>query len=313
MNRSRLRVHLRALSSQARELHRNPSNRGHRIERWVTVVRYESNALLGRPTWVSFANGAYVRVTKGGNSSSRAAFARLPDWPEMAVWQHWLRPGDLFLDVGANVGLYSLVAHEAGATVVAAEPADDMADALEANLRKNAFERVVVRRAAIMVHVGYVGLAGPDANRRRVVSGPAELQVSATTLEELAGGVHPRGLKIDVEGHELSVVQGGATVLGEGGVDLIQLEWNSASIEATGETRTPLAGRLRDLGFLLFEKEPTGRYAVNDTPDGPRFGSDVFAARGGAIDFLYQAPWLDAVGGGVGEHLLVLAASAPDC
>jgi FkbM family methyltransferase len=43
----------------------------------------------------------------------------------MQVWRQALRGGGLFLDVGANVGAYTIWAAECGAEVIALEPAAD--------------------------------------------------------------------------------------------------------------------------------------------------------------------------------------------
>ena len=48
-----------------------------------------------------------------------------PNYPEMVTWRQVLRPADLFVDVGANIGSYSIWAGEMGANVIALEPADD--------------------------------------------------------------------------------------------------------------------------------------------------------------------------------------------
>ena len=40
----------------------------------------------------------------------------------MLVWQQALRPGDLFVDVGANIGSYAIWAADLGADVIALEP-----------------------------------------------------------------------------------------------------------------------------------------------------------------------------------------------
>ena len=51
--------------------------------------------------------------------ASKVVYANPPDHPEMIVWRRVLRPGDLFLDVGANVGSYTIWAGELGADVIA--------------------------------------------------------------------------------------------------------------------------------------------------------------------------------------------------
>jgi FkbM family methyltransferase len=254
------------------------------------VVRYELNALRGRSTTVPFSDDVRIHARKGGNSSGRAVFTRLPDWPEMLVWKDWLRPGDLFVDVGANAGLYTLIAAEAGAEVIAIEPAADMVQLLTENVRLNAFEQVRIHEVAVMDNVGQVSLRGPDANRR--VASPTDAgETRATTLDDLVGDAHVRGMKIDVEGNERLVLEGAPQLLSEGRVDLIQLEWNETSESALGEDRDPLASLLHDAGYRLFRFTESADLVAFDLGQTPRFGRDVFAARGSAAAMLTASVW----------------------
>ena len=57
----------------------------------------------------------------------------------MIAWRRVLRPGDLFLDVGANVGSYTIWAGELGADVIALEPAPDTYALLLENIDLNGY------------------------------------------------------------------------------------------------------------------------------------------------------------------------------
>jgi FkbM family methyltransferase len=255
------------------------------------VLRYEINAMRGRSTVVAFSDGVLINAYKGGNSSSRAVFARLPDWPEMAVWKAWLRPSDTFLDVGANAGLYTLVAAEVGAHVVAVEPADAMVRLLTENVRLNDFKDVTIHQVALMDREGTVDLHGPDANRQVASLRAVDGGIAATTVDELVGGQLVRGIKMDVEGNERLVIEGSTRLLADGRVDLIQLEWNDASEAALGEDRAPLASLLSDAGFSLFQFSEDAELMRSDSSVTPPLGRDVFAARGEAVRFLTGYPW----------------------
>jgi len=66
----------------------------------------------------------------------------------MLVWSHLLKPGDIFIDVGANVGTYSIWATELGAQVIALEPAEDSYGLLTENVRLNGYKVQTIRAAA---------------------------------------------------------------------------------------------------------------------------------------------------------------------
>jgi FkbM family methyltransferase len=290
-----IRVRIRAMRRQAQIVQSHPSNRGFRLRIWAKVAQYEVNSLWRRPTVVPFADGLMVEASKGGNSSARAVFARLPDWPEMVIWREWLRKGDAFLDVGSNVGLYALLAAGQGCAVTAVEPAADMAERLRRNLELNSFADVTVREVAVMDRPGMVNLVGPDPNRRSATTSEVGSLV-ATTVDELVGDGNLRGMKIDVEGNERLVLEGASRLLGDGRVDLIQLEWNTTSETALGEDRAPLAAILRCAGFELFQVKGRTLIGPFDALAGPSTGGDVFAARGAAIEFLSSRRWDPSLG-----------------
>ena len=81
-------------------------------------------------------------------SASRVVYANPPDYSEMLAWRNALRPGDLFIDVGANVGSYAIWAAELGAEVIALEPADDTFYLLEENVALNGYPIRAIRAAA---------------------------------------------------------------------------------------------------------------------------------------------------------------------
>jgi hypothetical protein len=82
-------------------------------------------------------------------------------------------------------------------------------------------------------------------------------------------------VKIDVEGAERLVLEGGARALSEKRIDLLQLEWNSCSLSMLGEDRTPVAELLRDHGYELVRPIPTMQTLVAQSDMG--FGRDMFA------------------------------------
>jgi FkbM family methyltransferase len=58
----------------------------------------------------------------------------------MMAWRRILKPGDLFVDVGANVGAYTLWAIDCEARVIAVEPNAETAERLRRNIALNSFE-----------------------------------------------------------------------------------------------------------------------------------------------------------------------------
>ena len=251
----------------------HPSNVGHRPRALLRLAGYQFRArLLRRRAIARLGERSMLWVDLHRTSASKVMYANPPDVPEMQVWRQALRGGGLFVDVGANVGTYTIWAVECGAEVMALEPAADTFDLLLENVALNGY-RVTTIQAAAGDSCGTARFtAGLDTVNRLDPDGPVETRL--VTIDSLIGGRHVAGMKVDVEGFEIDVIRGCTRALSERRIGLIQLEWNAMSQLALGADRRPVADLLAQHGYRLFRPDPHGRLVpVTD----PGFGADVFA------------------------------------
>jgi FkbM family methyltransferase len=168
--------------------------------------------------------------------------------------------GETALDAGANVGLMSnLLAHAVGpgGRVVAFEPHPAIVATLTTNAERwrthERFAPVEVRAAAVSSAPGTVMLAvDPAAFARnkgtasleRLGAGEPGIEVQATRIEDEFDA--PIGtLKLDVEGHERSALQGASALLDAGLIrDIV--------FEEHGRAPTPVTELLESHGYTLF-------------------------------------------------------------
>jgi len=126
-----------------------------------------------------------------------------------------LKPGSCFLDIGANIGVYSLwVASTCGPQVrtEAFEPDAELCARLRFNLATNQLQHVHLNPIALGDHEGEVRLISGPGNKgeNRVESTGGGVAVPMTTLPAFltrAGIARIDALKIDVEGHETDVLK----------------------------------------------------------------------------------------------------------
>jgi FkbM family methyltransferase len=130
------------------------------------------------------------------------------------------RGGDVFLDIGANFGLYALsVAHaRACDRVIAFEPDPRNFNQLSGNLYLNRLEGAIeVEKLAVTDSTGTVYMdmyADTSTGQSRVSEDTSAVPVAAIRLDDFLSVDGKRlFLKIDVEGHELNVIQGMAGLL----------------------------------------------------------------------------------------------------
>lgn len=251
----------------------HPANAGHRFPALLRAARYQGAArLLGRRCVARLGERSRLWVDPHRTAASMVLYANPPDLPEMLAWRRALRDGGLFVDVGANVGTYTIWAAEQGAEVIALEPAADTFGLLEENIALNGY-RVTAVRAAAGDHCGSARFtAGLDAGNSLAANGP--VLTDLVTIDSLIGDRHVTGMKVDVEGFEIDVLRGAARALAERRIGLIQLEWNHASRFAVGTDRHPVAELLSGYGYRLYRPDSSGRLAP---VHGLGYGADVFA------------------------------------
>ena len=163
-----------------------------------------------------------------------------------------LDPGELAVDVGANVGyMTALMVSRVGehGHVISFEPHPELSRVLTANAARAGTCDVTVVAAALSDREGEGRLAlGDDFERNRGTATLSEddgLSVPLERLDDRLAGRHVGVLKIDVEGHELSVLRGAETALAEGRIRDIVFEENRA-------LPTPVTGLLEAAGYELF-------------------------------------------------------------
>lgn len=127
-----------------------------------------------------------------------------------------LKPGDLALDVGANIGNHSLyLAAVYGCSVIAFEPNAHLAEALlqSANIN-NLSEQIKVLVTGVGATPGHAGFAvnRPDnLGAQNLVEGAGDIPVITLDDQSLPGPT--KLIKIDVEGMELEVLRGGQQLI----------------------------------------------------------------------------------------------------
>ena len=166
-----------------------------------------------------------------------------------------LREGDVVVDIGAHVGLFTLwiLSREPGARVVAVEPSSRTMRYLERNVGLNAARRVTVIQAACGRSSGFAPLFRRRSDMTaslyadRVAGGSVE-SVEVITLDEVfaRGGVERCALlKLDCEGAEYEILLG-APVATLRCAERIVLEYHDG---AGGHTPVELVSSLEGAGF----------------------------------------------------------------
>jgi FkbM family methyltransferase len=187
-----------------------------------------------------------------------------------------LDEGAVFLDVGANVGFFTLLASRAvgdGGRVIAFEPHPRNLDLLRRHVEMNECRNVEVVAAAVSDREGTARFGGFGSTAKLTDDGAFEVRTMAVDDLWASGAFGaPRLVKIDVEGAELSALLGMRRMIEETRPHIL-LELHGQWIDGK-DVDTECRNLLREIGYDL-EPFDRGLYA--------RFGGVPEAARPVAV------------------------------
>lgn len=190
--------------------------------RWLNAKPIQIPAGLAHGMWISKSDLPLTHAHLGS-----VAFGNLEASVQEALLRH-LGPGDVFYDIGANLGFFALLgARLVGpeGRVFAFEPAPANAGAIVRNAALNGFENVEVIEKAVSARGGQGRLQIVDDQSWSKLTEYGEhpgteevVTVELTSVDELVGAGKappPRAVKIDVEGAEIAVLEGMRRTLAE--------------------------------------------------------------------------------------------------
>lgn len=209
---------------------------------------------------------------------------------ELNFAEAMLRGGDVFIDVGANVGIFTLVAArrvgDAG-IVHSFEPVPANYTRLSENVALNGFTNVRLNRAAAGAEPGELrfGLetemevASGAAMSGFYTAGASLRPIKAPVvrlddyLAEQNDDRRVRLIKIDVEGYEPRVLEGLRQSLAKRRVDLVMLEISVYALAHQGSRVIDVVRPLQEAGYHLYRISVAGalrRWKYRREPTIPR-------------------------------------------
>jgi len=220
----------------------HPLGRKNRSACFVRWLRWQlGSRLLRSPVVLPFVNQSWLVVEAGMVGATGNIYVGLHEFVEMSFVLHLLRKEDLFLDLGANVGTYTILSSAAvGARTLACEPIPATFVRLDRNIRLNNVESLVT---ACCIAVGGIEgiltfIADQDAMNRVVSTNyyGKVVEVPATTVDKLMSTIDfPAGItvwKADLEGHEEEMLRGAIRTFQMRPPEAILIESNSVNVQS---------------------------------------------------------------------------------
>ena len=227
-----------------------------------------ARAGAGRAILATLDHGARVRVDLADPMCRfPLAYAGMGEPALTAALRATLQPGDTCLDVGANLGYYSLLACQRvgpPGQVFSFEPNPSVAATLRANLALNEFAQARVIESAVgrasgqtVMHIpvrGQSGLGTLSAETAAELgSAMREVPIAVTSLDDFLAATplaSIRAMKVDAEGFELEILAGAR--------ELLRRFHPLLFLEVGADTGPPAAVTLREQGYEVARLGPGG-------------------------------------------------------
>ena len=231
------------------------------------AFRALTNSLNYRvPVRTRLGNGMTVTVPWNDDCGRAIWQCGYYESPSVHLIEKLLRPGMVFLDLGANIGQYSLVASRGvgpSGQVHSFEPDPETFRWLTRNVRRNRLENIYLNQVALFDEAGKraLYLATPQDTGSKSFAVPwtfsgETCEVACTTLDEYLGERRVERVdvvKVDVEGSELPALVGGAGALFERShKPILVVEFEERRQQAFGKSCAALAEFLTGQGYALF-------------------------------------------------------------
>ena len=198
----------------------------------------------------------------------RALYMQGYEAAEFHFLQRFLRPGDVFLDVGANIGIYSLVAAKfvgSAGFVHSFEPHRKTYDRLQENIVRNRKRNILSYNVAISDvagsaslnysldgYDGWNSLTQPIKGHEFGVEEVSTMRLDDFCLAKDLTSEAIRMVKIDVEGWEANVLKGAERLLSHPKAPVLQMEFSEAACRNNGTSCDLLATQVTKFGFDLY-------------------------------------------------------------
>lgn len=244
----------------------HPLNRNRKIQavsRWLSWQI--GSAFSPGPVAVDWVGGARLLVAKGMTGATGNIYSGLLEYPEMSFILHFLRKEHVFVDIGSNAGVYSVLSSAVvGARSIALEPVPSTYRHLVDNIRLNGIDELTrAINVAVGAKQGKVQMTDAFDAMNHIVceaeqAGQGCVTVPVDTLDNLLKDSSPSVIKIDVEGFESEVVSGGTEVLSGSSVRAMLVELNGSGARY-GYCDQDIHDAILGFGFLPYSYSPDTR------------------------------------------------------
>lgn len=249
-------------------IYNHPFNKGSRLDGIIRFLKWQLNCKLNSfPVIYQLTENSKIIVWKGLTGATGNIYCGLMEFNDMGFLLHFLQEDDLFVDIGANVGAYSILASaEKRAETISIEPIPSTYQYLCDNISINHLEKKV---NCLNIGLGskqeklFFTKSLDTTNHVAKKEDKDVIEVKVESLDNLllSNSSKPSLLKIDVEGFESEVLKGAHNTLQNNSLKALIIELNGSG-KQFGYEDDEIHQSLLKYGFKPFDYDPINRKLI---------------------------------------------------
>jgi FkbM family methyltransferase len=250
-----------SLTNTLRFILGHPLNHGRPFSALVRFATWQFQSRLQDEVIFEWIDDAKLVVRRGMTGATGNIYCGLHEYADMAFVLHLLRDDDLFLDLGSNVGSYTVLASRVcGARSIAVEPDPGTVVRLRRNVEVNGIGGCVeIVETALGAQTGVARFSIGNDTTNRIVGNASESsrEVRLASLDSIVGDRRPTMIKMDVEGYEAEVLKGACETLKRESLLAVETETSDGEVISA----------LTDAGFERWYYNPARRELAREPLD----------------------------------------------
>ncbi len=242
----------------------HPLTKQNKLKSMTGFLRWQIGArLLGKKVIVPWVEDSRFVTGIGETGLTGNLYTGLMEYEDMLFLLHALQPSETFVDVGANAGAYTILASKViKANSISFEPLPETAERLKDQIQLNELNDLVRivnkgvgnKRGELFFTnnndtINKVNLDGKEKNT---------IKIEVTTLDSELDKNEKYFFKIDVEGFEYNVIEGGKKTLTSSNTIALIIELNNSG-EEFGHSNEEIHNKLLSFNFKPVSYDPVNR------------------------------------------------------
>lgn len=246
-------------------INQHPLARKHLLKSYFKFFTWQVKSKITKELQpVKFIGSIYFFAKKGLTGVTGNIYTGLHEFSDMGFLLHFLRPEDLFFDVGANVGSYTLLASGVcKSRTIAFEPIPSTFNILQKNIELNNIQNLVtLENKGVGKENEFLKFSADEDTTNHIITDNEDynhfIQVPIVSLDDYFPNEKPALMKIDVEGFETEVLNGVAEILKDSTLKAIIIELNGSG-SRYGYDEKLIHKKLVEQSFLAYHYDPFKR------------------------------------------------------